>query len=89
MYIEEDKPELALADLQQTDQGLPGVKVTKAQALARMGRREEALRPIRPVEENLNPAFPVYGLAVFYALLGDEVDTVKWLERSRSGGILP
>ena len=52
-------------------------------ARARLGQRDDALRLIRPYEARFpNTAVPRQCFALFYALLGDEANTVNWLERS-------
>ena len=50
---------------------------------ARAGRRDEALRLLRPFEEKYpNTGAALQWFALTYAFLGDEPNTVKWLERS-------
>ena len=82
-YIEEGHPELALPILRQLRQRFPQVQVFEAMACARAGRREEALRLIRPFEEKYpDPGVAMQWFALVYAFMGDEPNTVKWLERS-------
>jgi serine/threonine-protein kinase len=82
-YIEEGHPELALPRFRQLKQRFPGAPVFEAMACARAGQREEALRLIRPFEEKYpNTGVSIYWFALVYAFMGDEPNTVKWLERS-------
>ena len=82
-YIEEGHPELALPILRQLKQRFPQAQVFEAMACARAGRREEALRLIRPFEEKYpDPGVAMQWFALVYAFMGDEPNTVKWLERS-------
>jgi len=62
----------------------PGVfATTEAFAFAKQGRREDALNLIRPFEEKYpNSGVALQWIALVYAFLGDEANTVKWLERS-------
>lgn len=47
------------------------------------GQREETLKLIRPLEAKYpDPGVPLQGFALTYARLGDEENTVKWLERA-------
>jgi tetratricopeptide (TPR) repeat protein len=82
-YIEEGRPELALPILRDLERRTPAVRMFQAMAAARMGHAEEARRLIRPFEEQYpQPGAPKQWFALVYAFLGDEPDTVKWLERS-------
>jgi TolB-like protein len=78
------RPDLALADYQKLEARLPQAKAYEAYVLACAGgRQDEALRLIRPFEERYQTGvIPMAGFAAFYACLGDEANTVKWLERS-------
>jgi hypothetical protein len=52
-------------------------------AEARAGRPQEALRLVHPIEERYpKPGPPLYWFSLVYAFLGDEANTLKWLERS-------
>jgi hypothetical protein len=52
-------------------------------ALAKEGRNDEALRLIRPYEEKYpRPGIATEWLALVYAFMGDEPDTITWLQRS-------
>jgi TolB-like protein len=82
-YIEEGHPELVFPILQQLKQRFPQTQVFEAMACARAGRREEALRLIAPFEEKYpEPGVAMQWIALVYAFMGDEPNTVKWLERS-------
>jgi tetratricopeptide (TPR) repeat protein len=82
-YIEEGRPDLALENLEPLRKVIPFAPFREAMAKARAGRREEALRLIRPYEEKYpNPGVSMQWFATVYALMGDEPNTVKWLERS-------
>ena len=56
-----------------------------------VANRDEALRILRPLEQNYqNGDIPLFQFACVYAVLGDEPNAVKWLERSmeaREGGV--
>lgn len=81
--IEEGRTDRALADLPALEPRFPGAPLMEAMALARAGRREEALRLIRPLEEKRpDESVAMQWFALVYAFLGDEANTVKWLERS-------
>lgn len=61
----------------------PDGELFEAPALAREGRREEALRLLRPFEERYQEG--TFGLSAFtqvYASVGDEANSLKWLEMS-------
>jgi tetratricopeptide (TPR) repeat protein len=82
-YIEEGRPDLALADLEALKQYVPFATFREAMARARAGQREDALRLIRPFEEKYpNTGVSMQWVASVYAFMGDEPNTVKWLERS-------
>jgi hypothetical protein len=52
-------------------------------AYAKAGQREEAMRLIRPFEAKYpNPGVAIQWFALVYGAMGDEPNTVKWLERS-------
>ena len=88
--IEEGRTGRALADLKALEPRFPLAPLYEAMALARAGRRDEALRLIRPSEEK--PIDETLWLfATVYAYLGDQAETTKWLERSadrREYGVL-
>jgi TolB-like protein/tetratricopeptide (TPR) repeat protein len=82
-YVEEGRPELALPIFRQLKQRFPPAQVCEAMAMAKGGRKEEALRLIRPYEEKYpNPGIAMEWLALAYAFMGDEPNTLKWLQRS-------
>ena len=82
-YVEEGRPEMALPIFRKLKQSFPPAAVSEAMAQAKAGHRDEALRLIRPFEEK----FPSAGtaaewLALVYAFMGDELNSVKWLQQS-------
>jgi serine/threonine-protein kinase len=82
-YIEEGHPEKALPIFSGLEPRFPQVKVFEAMAAASSGKRDEALRLIHPFEQDYaNSGISMQWFAMVYALLGDEVDTIKWLNRS-------
>jgi serine/threonine protein kinase len=82
-FIHENHPELALPIFRELKQRFPPAAVFEAMALAKSGQREEALRLIRPYEEKYpNSGVTIEWVALVYAFLADEENTVKWLERS-------
>ena len=80
-YIEQGHPELALPIFRQLEQHYPQAQLGEAMALAKNGRKDEALRLIRPYEED-HSSIPAEWLALVYAFMGDEPNTVKWLQQS-------
>lgn len=82
-YIFEGKPELALTELKKVDKSFPSLPFYQAMALGGAGQREQALQFIRPYEERYpNSGVALQWIAKVYALMGDEPNTVKWLQRS-------
>ncbi|MDQ6700452.1 MAG: hypothetical protein M3Z36_09740 [Acidobacteriota bacterium] len=89
-------PDLALRGLKKLEKQSPLVPLLQAQAKASEGKREEALRLIRPFEESANdpkaqPRFSIVSLAAVYAWLDDEANTLKWLRRAadeRDNGVV-
>ena len=82
-YVEEGHPELALPIFRQLKQRFPPAQVCEAMAQAKAGQKDEALRLIRPYEEKYpNPGIAMEWLALVYAFMGDEPNTLKWLQRS-------
>lgn len=82
-YIEEGRPNLALPIFERLKQRFPQAPMFEAMALARMGRREEALKLTRPFEQAYRTSgASMAWFAMVYALLHDEPNTVKWLQRS-------
>jgi serine/threonine protein kinase/Tfp pilus assembly protein PilF len=73
----------AIVNLRKLAQRVPDANIALAQAEARAGRRDDALRILRPFEQNYkNGDIPMFQFALVYAALDDEPSTVKWLERS-------
>jgi TolB-like protein/tetratricopeptide (TPR) repeat protein len=82
-YVEDGRPELALPIFRKLKQRFPPAQVCEAMALAKEGQKDEALRLIRPFEEKYpNSGIAMEWLALVYAFMGDEPNTVKWLQRS-------
>jgi adenylate cyclase len=82
-YVEEGRPELALPIFQKLKERFPPAQVCEAMALAKEGRKDEALRLIRPFEEKFpSPGIAMEWLALVYAFMGDQPNTLKWLQRS-------
>jgi adenylate cyclase len=82
-YVEEGRPELALPIFQKLKERFPPAQVCEAMALAKEGQKDEALRLIRPFEEKLpSPGIAREWLALVYAFMADEPNTLKWLQRS-------
>ncbi|HEY3739478.1 MAG TPA: hypothetical protein VGL53_06525 [Bryobacteraceae bacterium] len=82
--VMEGHPDQALVKVQELKQkGVPGASIYEAMALAKTGHREQALELIRPYEDKYPEAgIPVQWLALVYASMGDQANTLKWLERS-------
>jgi eukaryotic-like serine/threonine-protein kinase len=73
----------AIRNLRQLSQKLPGALMTLAAVEAIAGHRDEALRILRPLEQNYQSGkFLMSDFAEVYGALGDEPNTVKWLERA-------
>lgn len=82
-YVESGSPDLALPLARQLEKSFPQAQLLEAMALAKAGRRDEALGRIRPFEKNyLTSGVSMQWFALVYAFLGDEPNTVKWLARS-------
>jgi len=75
------KADLVLADYDRNPEPGPIGKVRRAQVLAKLGRREEALALIRPMEADYQKFLPAISFAVVYAHLGDP-QAIQWLGRS-------
>jgi hypothetical protein len=68
--------ELSTVSVFQQVKRSPAAEVFEAMALAKAGRREEAVRLIRPFEEKFpNPGVSMEWFALVYAFLGDEPNT--------------
>src|ERR1019366_3362862 len=73
----------ALQEIREWKADFAGAQMFEAMAQAQAGHKEEALRLIRPFEEKYpNPGVGLQWFALVYALMGDEQNTMKWLERS-------
>ena len=81
-YVEDGHADLALAEYAQISPAGPIGQMVRAQALASGGRREDALRLIRPMEANYRGFLPAVSFAAVYGFLGDEENAMKWLDRS-------
>lgn len=82
-YIEEGHPAEGMPILEALRPRTPVAPMVLAMAAAREGRRQEALSLMRPFEER----YPGAGaanqwFALAYAFMGDEANTIKWLNRS-------
>jgi TolB-like protein len=65
------------------DRAPAAANVAEAWARSGLGQREQSLRLIGPYEDRYpNAGIPAEGFALVYAHLGDEPNTVKWLQRS-------
>jgi TolB-like protein/Flp pilus assembly protein TadD len=83
IYLLEGRPDQALPVFQQMENRYPQVRLFEAMAKARSGQRNEALKLIRPFEENYqNGGVPRQWFALVYGFLGDEKNALLWLERS-------
>jgi tetratricopeptide (TPR) repeat protein len=81
--IEIGRTQEALADLKKLEPLYPPAPIFEAMAQARAGRRDEALRLVRLMENGpINGSLPRDWFALVYAFLGDEANTVKYLEMS-------
>ncbi len=82
-YIEEGRPELALANLEPLKNNIPFAPFREAMARARAGQREQALTLILPYEDKYpDTGVSMQWFALVYSFMGDRANTVKWLERS-------
>lgn len=82
-YVEEGRPQLAFPILRDLEHRFPGAELFEAMAYAKAGQRQEALRLMRPYEDAYpNVTVSLQWFALVYAFLGDEPNTVKWLQRS-------
>jgi serine/threonine protein kinase/Flp pilus assembly protein TadD len=81
--ILDGRTDVALEEIREWKKSFPPAQMYEAMAQAHAGNREEALRLIRPFEEKYpNPGVAMQWFALVYGQLGDEPNTVKWLERS-------
>jgi hypothetical protein len=79
-YVLQGKPALALTDYDRFPEPGPNEQMNRALALSRMGRKDEALALIRPLEAE-SKVLPASTFAAVYAHLGDP-EAIQWLQRS-------
>ena len=73
----------ALKEIREWKEDFAGAQMFEAMAQSKAGHKEEALRLIRPFEDKYpHPGVGLQWFALVYALMGDERNTMKWLERS-------
>lgn len=73
----------ALPLIRQAEKSFPQAQVFEAMARAKSGQTSEALRLLRPFEQSYpNDGISMQWLASVYAMMGDEPNTLKWLDRS-------
>ena len=96
-YLDEHKPDLA-APYAQKAIGSQAISTMKAELEVRYGHRDEALRIVRSYEDQYpNAKVHRSGVAIVYAALNDEPNTIKWLNRAAddhemsalNAGVLP
>ena len=81
--ILDGRTDVALEEIREWKKSFPPAQMYEAMAQAHAGNRAEALRLIRPFEEKYpDPGVAMQWFALVYGQLGDEPNTVKWLERS-------
>jgi TolB-like protein/predicted Zn-dependent protease len=79
----EGHTEAALEKTGEWKKAFPPAQMLEAGAYAHQGNRQEALRRMRPFEDKYpNPGVAMQWFALIYAMLDDEPNTVKWLNRS-------
>jgi TolB-like protein/Tfp pilus assembly protein PilF len=84
------KRDAAVQNLRTLSRQEPDAAVLLAQLEAARGHREEALSILRPFEINYQTGkILLSDLAGVYAAMGDEPNTVKWLERSMEAREMP
>jgi TolB-like protein len=83
-YIEAGQAALALANIRQWEAKIPTAGFLEVMALARLGRREEALTLLRRLETRYAQGHRMFRqwFALAWASLGDHARTVEWLEKS-------
>jgi serine/threonine-protein kinase len=82
-HIWDGEPQLALTALARIRKPFPALPFYEAMARARAGQSEQALQLIRPYEEKYpDSGVALQWIAKVHAMVGDEPNTVKWLERS-------
>ena len=82
--IQAGEAELALSDIRPLEAKFPPGRIQEVMALARLGRREEALRLLRQLETEYGHDSRIsrQWFAMAWAALGDPAQTMTWLERS-------
>jgi tetratricopeptide (TPR) repeat protein len=81
--IDEGQTARALGDMKKLEPRFPDAPLFEAMAMARAGRKEQALQLIQPLEKHpVEEGHTLYWFALVYAYLGDDSNAVKWLERS-------
>lgn len=85
-WLHMGKPERALAEYEWAIGAAPDLSIGlcgKAQALALLGRREEATALLREMmARNDGQAVSAYQVAMIHARLGDDALTLEWLDRA-------
>ncbi len=82
-FIAQGELNLAQTALQKADKRSSWVPFCKAMVEAASGHKQEALNLIRPIEATYpDLQVPRQWFALVYSQLGDEANTVKWLQRS-------
>ena len=82
-YVEEGHPDLGMGVFRAMEPRFPQAPALEGVAAAAAGRRDEALRLLRPFEDNWEASgVPMQWLAFAHAYLKDDAGTLKWLERS-------
>ena len=81
--VELGRTQEALTDLKKLEPLFPPALICEAMAHARAGRKHEALKLVRQLEQGpINRSLPRDWFALVYAFLGDEDKTVQYLEQS-------
>jgi len=81
-YIEEGSAAAALPLIRHLEAKFPEGQILEAMAYAKAGQREQAIQILRSLEEKNSNAVAMQWFALGYAMLGDEPNTLKWLNRS-------
>jgi tetratricopeptide (TPR) repeat protein len=80
-YLHSGRPELALEEFGKRQGPAPGSYRDVAQALAKMGRRDEAIAELnRVLEISKQRHVQAIDIATIYASLGDRANALRWLE---------
>ena len=82
--------DVAIRNLRKLSRQQPDALIDLAQLEALAGHRDEALRILLPLERSYQSGkHLMIEFARVYAALGDEPNTVKWLERSMDAREMP